>query len=59
MARKASKSVPGKCGGAFNIRCIGPSPKGEYRCSVFKMGAKRSCAGAVINSKKGTIRFYG
>jgi len=54
----ASKTVPTKCGDAFIIRCAGPSPKGEYSCSVFKMGAKRSCAGAVIKTKKGTIRFY-
>jgi len=58
MAREASTSVPTKCGGAFILRCIGPSPKGEYKCSVFKMDAKLPCGGAVINTKKGTIRFY-
>jgi len=57
MAR-SSKKPPGKCGDAFVLRCIGPSPKGEYRCSVFPMNSKRSCGGAVINTKKGTIRFY-
>jgi len=58
--RKAIKTIPGKCGDAFVLRCIGPSPKGEYRCSVFKGVNRptRSCAGAVINTKKGTIRFY-
>lgn len=59
MAKRSSKSVPKKCGDAFVLRCLGPSPKGEYRCSVFPMGGKRNCAGAVINSKKGTVRFYG
>jgi len=56
--RRAIKTIPGKCGDAFVLRCIGPSPKGEYSCSVFRMDAKLSCGGAVINTKKGTIRFY-
>ena len=58
MARRSSKSPPKKCGDAFVLRCIGPSPKGEYRCSLFRMDGNRSCGGAVINTKKGTIRFY-
>ncbi|GAH08043.1 unnamed protein product [marine sediment metagenome] len=58
MAKKASKSPPKKCGDAFVLRCIGPSQKGEYRCSVFPMDSKKTCGGAVINVKKGTVRFY-
>ena len=54
MARKASKD-PGDCG-MMTARCIGPSPKGDWKCSV-KCGRGYS-QGAVINEKKGTIRFY-
>jgi len=63
-ARKASKSPPKRCSDAFIMRCIGPSPKGEYQCSVFPMSVStgdirwEACAGAVINIKKGTVRFY-
>ena len=58
-SRKARKLPPKKCGDAFVLRCIGPSPKGEYRCSVFRMdNMNRSCGGAVVNTKKGTLRFY-
>lgn len=55
---KSSKSVPKKCSDAYLMRCIGPSPKDVYRCSVFRMDNNRVCGGAVINTKKGTIRFY-
>lgn len=58
MAKRASKTPPKKCGNGFTLRCIGPSPKGEYRCSVFPLVGKQSCGGAVINVKKGTVRFY-
>ena len=54
MATKASKN-PGDCG-MLSMRCIGPSPKGEWKCQVTcGTGYKQ---GAVINEKKGTIRFY-
>jgi len=65
MARKASKSPPKRCGDGFIIRCIGPTPKGEYQCSVFPMDVSTggisgdACGGAVINTRKGTVRFYG
>ena len=54
MAKKASKN-PGDCG-MLSMRCIGPSPKGEWKCSV-KCGRGYN-QGAVINEKKGTVRFY-
>ena len=56
MAKKGSavKGL-GDCG-LMSMRCIGPSPKGEWRCNVqcgrgYKLGA-------IINERKGTIRFY-
>ena len=58
MGKRSSKSVPKKCTDAFILRCIGPSPEGVYRCTVLRMEDNKSCAGAVINTKKGSIRFY-
>lgn len=54
------KGPPGSCGGIWDMRCIGPSPQSKWRCSVKhpEGGHNYSCAGAVVDGKKGTVRFY-
>jgi hypothetical protein len=57
---KGSKGPPGDCGGMWDMRCIGPGTKGDWRCSVRRPEGEHSyaCAGAVVNGRKGTVRFY-
>ena len=42
--------------GILDIRCIGPSTKNEWRCTVKCSDGQKY--GAVINATKDTIKFY-
>jgi len=55
---KGSKSVPKKCTGSYILRCLETGEKGIYQCSVKVMETNKTCAGALIDTKKGTVRFY-
>jgi len=53
--KKSSKYAPKNCE-TMTIRCLKPNKKGERSCGIVCNSGKR--LGAVINEKKGTIRFY-
>ena len=55
-SKKSRLTTPGPGCGVMDIRCIGPSSEGVWRCTV-KCSAG-STYGAVINTKRGSIRFY-
>jgi hypothetical protein len=57
---KASKNPPDSCGGLWDMRCMGPSTQGKWRCSVKRPegGHNYACAGAVVDGRKGMVRFY-
>lgn len=55
MSKTARKGPHFDCG-ILDMRCLGPGIKGQWRCTAkCSDGVKY---GAVINGKKGTVRFY-
>jgi len=56
MAKKGKLiKAPRGCG-TMTVRCLKANKKGERSCGVVCSTGRR--LGAVINEKKGTVRFY-